>query len=205
MKIHRLLTCVRLAFFSALLLTTSFAATPDELHNELRALKATYEKAINSGDLAPLETIFDAGTTGVTVDNQTFRSFAELKAIFERFQKQFPGVVYRIELKPDISLLEGDLAIATGTADEYVKTAAGEFTYSSAFTAVLRRTPGGWKLVRSQVTMDPFRNSIVLFFEQKAKVTYGLLGAALGGLLGFFVGRSRAKKRATDARPVTNG
>jgi hypothetical protein len=205
MKIQKTLSRLRLAFFGALFSTTAFAATPDELHNELRSLKSTYETAINTGHFAPLETLFDAGTTGVTVDNQTFRSFAELKAIFERFQTQFPGVVYRVELKPDISVLEGDLAIATGTADEYVKTAAGEFRYVSSFTAVLRRTPAGWKLLRSQVTMDPFRNSIVNFFEQKAKVTYGLFGVVLGGVLGLLLGRIRAKNRTTEARPTTSG
>ena len=78
MNTRRLLLACTLLFGSAL-----HAATPADYHAELRALKTTYENAINSGDLAPLATLFDADTTGVTVDNQSFRSFAELKAIYE--------------------------------------------------------------------------------------------------------------------------
>lgn len=34
------------------------------LHQQLRDLKATYETAINSGNLAPLETFFDTKSSG---------------------------------------------------------------------------------------------------------------------------------------------
>jgi hypothetical protein len=183
MNTRRLLLACTLLFGSAL-----HAATPADYHAELRALKTTYENAINSGDLAPLATLFDAETTGVTVDNQSFHNFAELKAIYERFHSAFPGVVYKIQLDAEPSQLFQDIAITHGTAKEYVKTTAAEFTYTSTWTVVLRRTDSGWKLVRSQVTMDPFRNSIVSFFEQKAKVTYGIGGLACGIALGLLIG-----------------
>ncbi|MCX6938811.1 MAG: DUF4440 domain-containing protein [Verrucomicrobia bacterium] len=175
------------------------AATPpaDVLHEELRALKTTYETAIASGDLAPLAPLFDAGSSGVTVDNQSFRTFAELQAIYDRFHADFPGVVYRIKLAAEPSLLSGDLAVAHGTAEEFVKTAAGEFTYTSTWTAVLRRTDAGWKLVRSQVTMDPFRNSIVAFLQKKAVLTYVLTALAAGVALGLLLGL--ALRRRTPA------
>lgn len=164
------------------------AASPDDYHTELRALKTTYENAINGGDLAPLASLFDAGSSGVTVHNQSFRTFAELKAIYDRFRAEFPGVVYRVKLDAEPSLLEGNLAIAHGTAEEYVKTSAGEFSYPSTWTIVLRRTDSGWKLVRSQITMDPFRNSIVAFLGKKSSLTYGLVGLASGVLLGLLIG-----------------
>lgn len=185
-------TRLRLLACSALLAFTSAyaqpAAEPINYHGELRQLAATYETAINSGDLAPLAALFDTDTTGVTVDNQSFRSFAELKAIYDRFHADFPGVVYHIKLDPVPSLIDHDLAVAHGTAEEFVKTSAGEFSYTSTWTAVLRRTDTGWKLVRSQVTMDPFNNSIVRFLQKKAVITYGLGGIALGLALGVFLG-----------------
>lgn len=193
MNTRRLLLACALLFGSAAL----HAATPADYHAELRALKTTYENAINSGDLAPLATLFNADTTGVTVDNQSFRSFAELKSIYERFHAAFPGVVYKIQLDAEPSQLFQDIAITHGTAKEYVKTAAAEFSYTSTWTVVLRRTDSGWKLVRSQVTMDPFRNSIVSFFEQKAKVTYGIGGLIAGLLTGLLAGRWVARRRAT--------
>ena len=85
-------------------------------------------------------------------------------------------------------LLAGDLAIAHGTAEEFVKTSAKEFTYISSWTAVLRRTDTGWKLVRSHVTMDPFRNSIVTFLQKKSSLTYGLTALVAGLTLGLLLG-----------------
>jgi hypothetical protein len=170
---------------------------PSDPHAELRELKAVYEKAIASGDLSPLESLFDADSSGVTVDNQSFRTFAELKAIYATFHAKFPGVVYQVSLDAEPSLIEGNLAIARGTAKEYVKTADAEFIYPSSWTAVLRRTDSGWKLVRSQVTMDPFRNSIVSFLQKKAVLTYGLGGIALGLALGVFLGLAFRRRTPT--------
>ena len=188
----RLLVC-------STLLAVSFARaqSPDTtgpLHNELRQLKTTYETALSSGDLTPLESLFDAHSSGVTVDNQSFHTFAELKAIYDNFHAKFPGAVYRIKLDAEPSLIAGDFAIAHGTAEEFVKTSAAEFTYPSTWTAVLRHTDTGWKLVRSQVTMDPFNNSIVTFFEKKAKITYGIAGLIFGVAVGLLVALGLKKR-----------
>lgn len=171
-------------------------ALPDEesLHAELRQLVPIYEKAINSGDLSPLEPLVDAGTSGVVVNGESFKSFAEFKAIYEKFYASFPGVIYKVTLNPDRSQIFGDIAVTHGACDEYVKTTAGEFTYTSTYTAVLHRVDGKWKLVRSQVTMDPFQNSIVQYFVKEAKLGYGLGGLAIGGIGGLLAGFLLNKK-----------
>lgn len=174
------------------------SATPAEekLHEELRALKTVYENAINNRDLAPLEKLFTPESTGVTVDNQPFKSFAELKAIYDKFYASFPGVIYKVKLNPEMSTIIGDLAIARGTSEESATTENGTFTYTAAFTVVLRRTDNGWKLVRSHLGMDPFRNSIVEFFIGKAKRGYGggalAVGLLAGLMLGWFVGKRKS-------------
>jgi len=171
---------------------------PDEeaLHAELRQLVPIYEKAISSGDLSPLEPLVDAGTSGVVVNGESFKSFAEFKAIYAKFYASFPGVVYKVTLKPDRSQIFGDIAVTHGACDEYVKTTAGEFTYTSTYTAVFRRVDGKWKLIRSQVTMDPFQNSIVQYFVKKAEIGYGLGGLAVGVVGGLFAGFLLKKKSA---------
>ncbi len=191
------------AVFAAVLLSNLPSARaaevlPDEatLHAELRLLTPIYEKAVSSGDFSPLESLFDADTSGVTVNNETFKSFAELKAVFEKFRTSFPGVVYQVTLHPVLSQLYGNVAVARGTCDEFVKTAAGEFTYTSTYTAVLRRVDGKWKLVRSQVTMDPFQNSVVLYFIKKTEMGYGLGGLAIGAVVGLLLGRLLKKRSA---------
>jgi|GEM_PF-3880568 len=172
------------------------AGAADEalFHDELRQLKAVYENAISSGDLSPLESLFTPESSGVVVDNQTYASFAELKGIYDRFRASFPNLVYRVKLDAQPSLLFGDVAVARGTCDEYVKTNKGEFTYTSNWTAVLRRVDGHWKLVRSQVTMDPFRNSIVQYFLAKTKLYFGAGGAVLGLLGGLISARALGAK-----------
>lgn len=177
------------------------AGPPDEaqFHDELRKLKTVYENAISTGDLSPLEGLFTPETSGVVVDNQTYKSFAELKTIYDRFHASFPNLVYRVKLDAQPSLLFGDVAVARGTCNEYVKTDRGEFTYTSNWTAVVRRVDGQWKLVRSQVTMDPFRNSIVAYFLTKTKLYYGAGGGGLGLLAGWVAARVTGAKRKSTA------
>jgi hypothetical protein len=166
-------------------LTPLRADLPSEesLHAELRQWKATYEKAINTGDLSPLEPLFTPATTGVVVDNQSFKSFAELQAIYTKFHADLgPNLQYRVSLTAEPSQIFGDLAVAHGTNDETVTTGAGEFTYTSTWTAVLRRVDGHWILIRSQATMNPFHNSVVAYFLAKTRNYYGL-GGALAGLV----------------------
>ena len=179
------------------------AAANEKFHEELRQLKTLYEKAISTGDYAPLQSLFAPDTTGVVVDNQLFKTFAELKAIDERFRADFPGVVYRVTINPELSQLYGDIAVAHGTADEYVKTSAGEFTYTSRFTAVLRRTEAGWKLIRSQVTMDPFRNSIVQHFLSRTKIYFGTGALVVGLLVGFLIGRASGRRSSVRTNVTT--
>jgi ketosteroid isomerase-like protein len=203
---QRLAAVLSLAAITACPIPSLQAATAAEekLHVELRQLKTAYEKAVDTGDFTPLQSLFGPDTTGVVVDNRAFKTFAELKAIDEKFRADFPGVVYRVTLKPELSQLYGDIAVAHGTADEYVKTSAGEFTYTSSFTAVLRRTEAGWKLIRSQVTMDPFRNSIVQHFLSRTKTYFGLGGLAIGAIVGFLIGRAAGRRNLTPRNSPTS-
>lgn len=182
------------ALFGAFPFFAHAASADDRLHEELRQLKTTYEQALSSGNFAALESLFAPDSSGVVVDNQPFRTFAELKAIHDRFRARFPGVVYRVTLQPEVSQLYGNLAVAHGSAAEYVNTADGEFTYTSTFTAILRRTESGWKLVRSQVTMDPFGNSVVQFFLARTKLYFGAGALAVGAVAGFLIGRLASRR-----------
>lgn len=108
-------------------------------------------------------------------------------------------MVYHVQLTAEPSLLSGDLAVAQGTSEEYVKTSAGEFKYTGTWTAVMRHTDAGWKLVRSQMTMDPFRNPVVHYFEKRGRIICGLGSLILGALAGFCFGRMGRRRVATAA------
>jgi ketosteroid isomerase-like protein len=163
------------------------AQDEEKLHAELRNLNVAYENAINSGDLSALAPIFTPETSGVVVDNQVFKTLADLKEIYTRFHAEFPGTTYHITMDPDRSQIYGNIAVAHGRCQETVTMPAGSFAYTSTWTAVLRRDEGKWTLIRSQVTMDPFDSSIVKHLIHKAETYSGLAGAVIGLLLGLSV------------------
>jgi ketosteroid isomerase-like protein len=191
---------LRLLAIAAITSALPLRAQDDEkLHAELRALNVVYENAINSGDLSPLAPLFTPETSGVVVENQEFKTLADLEGIYARFHAAFPGTVYHITMNPDLSQIYGNIAVAHGTCEETVKMSAGSFAYTSTWTAVLRRDDGKWTLIRSQVTMDPFGSSVVTFIVRKAKVTFGLGGLIVGLLAGIFVTRTLSRKQAAAA------
>ena len=165
---------------------------PDEeaLHQELRGLKKTYEDAVNSGNLAPLAPAFCPQTSGVVATNEEFHTLDEMQQIFDRFKSSLgPGSTYRVTLNPERSLIYGDMAVVRGTSNEYVKTGKGnEFNLTTRWTAVLRRENGQWHLLRSQVSMDPFHNSVTDYFFASIKQLYGGGGLALGLVIGILLG-----------------
>jgi ketosteroid isomerase-like protein len=175
------------------------SALPDEesLHQELRGLKKAYEDAVNSGNLAPLAPVFGPQSSGVVATNEEFHTLAEMQAIFDRFKNSLgPDYIYRVKLNPERSLIYGDIAVARGTSDEYVKSNGHEFNLTTRWTAVLRRENGQWHLLRSQVSMDPFHNSVTDHFFASVKRIYGggglAIGAVLGLLFGYFAGKRKS-------------
>jgi ketosteroid isomerase-like protein len=161
----------------------------EKLHVELRTINSLYESAINSGDLTQLAPLFTPATSGVVVNNQEFKTLAELQDIYVKFHAAFPDTTYHIKMVPDRSQIFGDIAVAHGKCEESVVMPRGTFNYTSTWTAVLKRDNGAWTLVRSQVTMDPFDSPIVKFMVRKAQVTYGLIGLGAGLILGLVLSR----------------
>ena len=173
-------------------------ALPDEetLHQELRGLKKTYEDAVNSGNLAPLAAAFGPQTSGVVATNEEFHTLDEMQQIFDKFKSTLgPDYVYRVTLNPERSLIYGDIAVARGTSDEYVKSNGHEFKLTTRWTAVLRRENGQWHLLRSQVSMDPFHNSVTDYFFASVKKIYGGGGLAIGLVIGLLLGYLFAGRR----------
>jgi ketosteroid isomerase-like protein len=177
---------------------TASTALPDEetLHQELRGLKKTYEDAVNSGNLAPLAPAFGPQTSGVVATNEEFHTLDEMQQIFDKFKSTLgPDHIYRVTLNPERSLIYGDIAVARGTSDEYVKSNGHEFKLTTRWTAVLRRENGQWHLLRSQVSMDPFHNSVTDYFFASLKKKYGGGGLAIGLVVGLLLGYLFAGRR----------
>jgi hypothetical protein len=121
-----------------------------------------------------------------------------MQQIFDNFKNTLgPGYIYRVTVHPERSLIYGDIAVARGTSDEYVKSKGHEFNLTTRWTAVLRRENGQWHLIRSQVSMDPFHNSVTDYFFASVKKVYGGGGLAIGLVLGLLLGYLFAGRRKT--------
>jgi ketosteroid isomerase-like protein len=174
------------------------ADAEDPAHHALRQMKATYEAAIRTGDLAPLKPLFTSETSAVMLLGQEIKSFAELEEHWKHVRDLIgAGGTYTTTLNPETSLIYGEVALSRGTSDEHVKSSSGlEFKFTSRWTAVSRRIGSEWKVVRLHGSMDPVNNVFVTTFLQRAKLTYGLGGVALGLALAFGLGLLLKKRSA---------
>lgn len=174
------------------------ATAEDPGHAALRELKATYEKAVHTGDLSPLRPLFTPDTTAVMILGQEIRSFAELEQHWKYVRDLIgAGGSYTTTLKPEPSLIVGDFALARGTSDELVKTDEGtEYAFTSRWTAVCRQIDGQWKVLRLHGSMDPVTNVFTTTFMHRAKLIYGLGGIVLGAATGLGIGLLRRKRSA---------
>jgi ketosteroid isomerase-like protein len=176
------------------------ADDPAAAHDALRVIKSTYEKAVATGDLAPLKELFAPDTTAVMALGTEIKSFSELEEHWKYVRALLgEGGTYATTLNPEPSLIFGDLAIARGTSDDVAKTGDGrEFRFQTRWTAVCRLIDGQWKVLRLHASMDPVNNVFIDTFLKKAKTGYGLGGLALGAALGLVIGRL-TKRRASSA------
>jgi ketosteroid isomerase-like protein len=182
----------------------SFAGAADNpvdeaAHAALRNIRATYEKAASTGDLAPLKALFAPETSAVMTLGTEIKSFAELEAHWSYVRGLLgEGGTYQTTLKPETSLIFGDLALARGLSDEVARTGNGrEFRFESKWTAVCRQIDGQWKVLRLHASMDPVNNVFTAAFQKQTRLTYGVGGIGLGLVVGLILGRLFKRKPAS--------
>jgi ketosteroid isomerase-like protein len=164
-------------------------------HNSLRQIKASYEDAINSGDLDKLAPYLSNDFTAVLATGDSIKGLDQLKQVWQKIRASLgPGGTYNGQLEPDLSDLFGDIAITHGNVHEKVRMSSGkELNFQTTWTAVLHRENGQWKVVRAQATMNPFENEVVEMIYKKTKWSFGLGGLALGLIAGFFANNIRRR------------
>jgi ketosteroid isomerase-like protein len=175
-------------------------------HDKLRELRGLYERAVNEEKLELLDPHLAADFSGVMVTGDGVASMADLRSYWAKIRGLLgEGGKYTVEVVPDRSHIEGDLALAKGTTKEVATTGAGKrYEFSSQWTAVCRRDAGGaWKIVRIHGSMDPVTNPFVKTFLRRTAWTAGGVGAVagliVGGLLVFLVSRRRRGAKAGPA------
>jgi ketosteroid isomerase-like protein len=193
MKYKTLITaCAILGSVNLLYAVTPPAPTSDEKDREqLRAMKAVYEKAVNENNLELLKPMIRDDFSFVTFTDSEFDrrrdDFSKFKSDWnETRNKLLKGGSYTVELLPERSLILNDLvAIARGDSKNLIKRGDGkEFSFSAKWTAICVKEGGEWKVLRAHNSLNPFENPLIKDAVQSmlAKTS------AISGLIGLVVG-----------------
>lgn len=192
MKTTFVLLCLALSCHQA-------SAQSDAMEAEkqaLRALGASYEKAINSGDLRPLAGLLTATASAVFMTGDELKSLDAMQAYFDDIKKRLgEGSSYTVKLLPDDTQFFGDIALTHGTADETVKLGNGSsFSYTTRWTALLRKLDGIWKAERLHASLNPIDNPIVAARAKAQIWMVGIVASLLGIVLGILATRRWRQK-----------
>ncbi len=176
------------------------APTPEQLHDELRALRTTMEAALNAQDLDALVAHVTDDVVFTTMNNDVV---AGPDGIRDYFRKMLEGpdrvvdsVTSHFEADALSTLVEDDVAIAAGHShDRYVLRGGREFEIEGRWTGTLVRRDGRWLVAAFHYSTNVFDNPILAAQRKAATWIAAGLGVAMliaGLLLGRFLARRRA-------------
>lgn len=196
MNTHLIRTAL-LMQFSLLVFPLVYAdESPDAV--ALRAIRESYEQAVNGNKTDPLRTYFGPETTAVMVTGDEVASYEEFSRYFMNIKKMIgEGGSYTVKTSVDKTDIFGDFAIARGTTQDKVVTDENRtFEFASRWTAVCRKSEGNWKLVRLHASMDPLDNSFIKAAHARVGFNSAIVGIVLGLVMGilttwFFLRRRR--------------
>lgn len=172
----------------------------EQLHDELRALRARLIAALESRDLDALESTLDDNVVFTATSGEVARGPKGVRAYAE---KMLSGEVARVKsFRFDASSDElsifyngGDTAIAWGPSlDAYTFGDGSRITLNTRWSATLVRKGGEWRIVSFHSSLHAFDNAIldeVKGWLPVAGVGGLVVGTAIGAIVGVLVGRRR--------------
>lgn len=189
------------AWFSVSIIASAQSASApqpvgeDPRHNELRAVLAGLQSAINEMDIEKLKTYLDPNVNVVYQNAEVADGVAAVDAFYRRmFLGDSPVLEgYRTEVSVEqLSEFYGDTAVAYGTISDTITYFGGKsITLPSRWTATLvRSTEGEWKIVSVQFGANVFENPL-LEASRMMSIIAGVGGLLLGLLGGWLIARRR--------------
>ena len=176
------------------------AQEPDaDIHNDLRRLKATMEKALNERDLDTIVANVDPKVVFTTMNGDVCRGPEQIRAYFRKMLVDPGHIVKDVKVKFDVDTLTtlygGDAGIATGSSqDHYELTDGKTFDISGRWTCTMVRNGDRWVIAAFHYSVDVFRNPIVDGYR-KAMWMAGIGAAVVALILGLLLGRMLGKRK----------
>lgn len=202
MKLIRLLATLLMTFALTAPAAAADAEKPsaatEQLHNELRKLKAEVEAAMNKGDLdsvlkhAHKDVIFTALNAGGG------RGHAQIRDYNDKLMKG-PGrkvESVKVTFTPDaLSLLYGgDTAISWGSSlGTYRLVGGAEYSINARWTSTLVRENDRWLIASFHISADLFDNPVLSAVTQMLYWATGI-AALVALIIGYLIGRRRRRQ-----------
>ena len=178
----------------------AFAQEPDAaIHNELRQLKATMEKALNERDLDAIVANVDPKVVFTTMNGDVCRGPEEIRAYFRKMLTDPGHIVKDVKVKFDVDTLTtlygGDAGIATGSShDHYDLTDGKTFEINGRWTCTMVKNGDRWVIAAFHYSANVFSNPIVDGYR-KAMWMVGIGAGVVALILGLILGRALGKSR----------
>jgi hypothetical protein len=177
-------------------------------HNELRALRDGLMDAMNKGDIERELTFLHTNAVITWHNAEVSRGREGVRAYYNRLTGGPNKLVekFTAELNVDeLTILHGEhTGISFGSSVEHFKFTNGRnFDLKGRWTATLVKEGEKWLIGSLHVSTNIFDNAMLDMVKNRSLAAIGVMfvvGAALGGVIGWLIGRRR--KAAAAPNPV---
>ena len=169
------------------------AQEPDaEVHDALRRLKATMEKALNERDLATIVANVDPNVVFTTMNGDVCRGPQQIRAYFHKMLEGPGHIVKDVKVSFTVdqltTLYGGDTGVAYGgSKDHYELTNGDTFDIDGRWTCTMVKNGDRWVIASFHYSANVFENPVVDRYR-KAMWTVGIGAAAFGLVVGLVLG-----------------
>ncbi len=193
-------TCLALLFTGFFALLPARAAAPEDAeHAELRAIKDALVTAFNERDEAGFLRHVHPNIVATWQNAEVSRHPDGIRGYMKKMGEGETKKVQSVQAKVDVDELAGlygemKTAIAFGNLEQDFKFTDGqEIVLKSRYTATFIKEEGRWLLAALQVSANVFDNPVLSSAVRKTAVWSGGGALAVGGVVGWFVGRRRRR------------
>ncbi|MGZ5433052.1 MAG: SgcJ/EcaC family oxidoreductase [Thermoanaerobaculia bacterium] len=175
------------------------AQEPDAaVHDALRQLKATMEKALNERDLDTIVANVDPNVVFTTMNGDVCRGPGQIRAYFDKMLTAPGHIVKDVKVSFEVDALTtlygGDTGVALGSSkDHYELTNGDTFDIDGRWTCTMVRNGDRWVIAAFHYSANVFDNPVVDRYR-KAMWMVGIAAAAVALIVGLLLGRLLKRK-----------